>query len=257
MSLVLSPNQTPNGCCEDSFIGPAETYPQGDCIAAITQKLRPLRRTSRNAVESKQPIRSPVSHLLGMCGPTAVALAIAFIVVNPIEAQAFWAMPHVGEERSERIKPSLANGYPPLTVLAKVFVVGVSASGDHGSPRHELTTHGTASGVPMGSTGRKHVAVEATTRLTAAVIKAVRHNSTSDAALAPTLPHDMIPASRGGVDNGPASERQSTKIPGFRHCITSTMSEPPNENCGATAGVAGFGCDPSPTADFIIAPIQA
>lgn len=127
-TLWLSCNA--NGSLERPAEPEASTYK----LFGEAEMLTPFRHAHSAAVEREAPGARAVVSLLLSCSPVAIVWCVITVVVAALKAGADWARAHVGQEDSERMKPTVTDGYSATTVPAVAGCLGVCASPFHGEP---------------------------------------------------------------------------------------------------------------------------
>jgi len=75
-----------------------------------------------------------VVRLLNLCGPTAVLLAVVAFVINAVQRQSSWPLPHVFQEVLEGIQPSFTDNDSSSSVIAVGIGTWVIAPSFHLHP---------------------------------------------------------------------------------------------------------------------------
>jgi hypothetical protein len=84
--------------------------------------------------ELSSPVSPGIVGLFLSSSPAAILGRIGAVVVDAIDALAFWPPAHIRKEIFKRVSPTIANGNTPATVLVITMGFFVVAAAFHGKP---------------------------------------------------------------------------------------------------------------------------
>lgn len=131
------------------FSGPAKTVNAINGASVIgSEMLRQCRQWRSDTPNGEEFGSASMTHLLDLCGPSAVLWAVRPIIVDPIQLHVGWALTHVGEEIF-KTGPSLAARNSSPSIMPPVRILRVCGSLAHTGPNGVRATVPFSARVPV------------------------------------------------------------------------------------------------------------
>ena len=113
---------------------PSAQEPAADNASPSAKPFAPLSHAQGFPVVSNKPAISLIPGLLHKGRPPAIFRGVRAININSIKALSIRSNAHIGEEVIKGIYPSVANGYPPSSVVFEAVIAFDKASTAHCNP---------------------------------------------------------------------------------------------------------------------------
>lgn len=107
---------------EGLFVGPPVPEPHVNKMIVASKSLAQFSKASCDSTNGNYSVVAFVACLSNGCSPANVGKLISFSVLNSFNRPAFFSISNIGVERF-KVKPTLADLYPPASIIS---VVGVS-----------------------------------------------------------------------------------------------------------------------------------